>query len=177
MIGEMRDLETAEIAIQAALTGHLVLSTLHTNNAAGAITRLLDMKVEDYLVTSTLNGVMAQRLVRTLCEECRKPRRMLPEYVERMGLDFFLQRQDATLYEAVGCEACHGSGYRGQMAIIEVLLMSDGIRRLILSHAEAREIQRLAAEEGMRTMYQDGLLKALEGHTTVEEVLRVTRDV
>jgi len=177
MIGEMRDFETAQIAIQAALTGHLVLSTLHTNNAASSITRLLDMKVDDYLVTSTVNGVMAQRLVRRLCEACRKPRPVLPEMIERMNLAPLLEGRAATLYDAVGCETCHGSGYRGQMAVIEVLAVSDSIRRLVLQHAEAREIQRVAIEEGMRTMYQDGMLKALDGTTTVEEVLRVTRDV
>jgi general secretion pathway protein E len=177
MVGEMRDFETAQVAIQAALTGHLVLSTLHTNNAAGSINRLLDMKVDDYLVTSTVNGVMAQRLVRRLCEACRKPRQALPELVERMGLKPLMSGRDATLYDPGGCEACHGTGYRGQMAVIEVLALSDAIRRLVLNHAEVREIQRVAIEEGMRTMYQDGLLKALDGLTTVEEVLRVTRDV
>jgi general secretion pathway protein E len=177
MVGEMRDFETAQVAIQAALTGHLVLSTLHTNNAAGSINRLLDMKVDDYLVTSTVNGVMAQRLVRRLCEQCRRPRQALPELVERMGLRPLMNGRDTTLYDSVGCDACHGTGYRGQMAVIEVLALSDAIRRLVLNHAEVREIQRVAMEEGMRTMYQDGLLKALDGSTTVEEVLRVTRDV
>jgi general secretion pathway protein E len=177
MVGEMRDFETAQIAIQAALTGHLVLSTLHTNNAAGSINRLLDMKVDDYLVTSTVNGVMAQRLVRRLCEKCRRPRQALPELIERMGLRPLMNGAEAILYDAVGCENCNGTGYRGQMAVIEVLTLSDEIRRLILNHAEVREIQRMAMEEGMRTMYQDGLLKILDGLTTVEEVLRVTRDV
>jgi len=177
MIGEMRDFETAQIAIQAALTGHLVLSTLHTNNASSSITRLLDMKVDDYLVTSTVNGVMAQRLVRRLCEACRKPRALLPEMIERLGMAPLMNGREPTLYDAVGCEECHGSGYRGQMAVIEVLAVSDAIRRLVLNHAEAREIHRVAVEEGMRTMYHDGLLKAMAGRTTVEEVLRVTRDV
>jgi general secretion pathway protein E len=177
MIGEMRDFETAQIAIQAALTGHLVLSTLHTNNASSSINRLLDMKIDDYLVTSTVNGVMAQRLVRRLCEACRKPRALLPEMVQRLGLAPLMNGREPTLYDAVGCEQCHGSGYRGQMAVIEVLALSDAIRRLVLNHAEAREIHRVAVEEGMRTMYHDGLLKALAGTTTVEEVLRVTRDV
>src|SRR5258708_7036267 len=177
MIGELRDLDEAQIAIQAALTGHLVLSTLHTNNAPSSITRLLDMKVEDYLVTSTVNGVMAQRLVRRLCQVCRKPRPLLPEMIERLGLASLLNGHEPTLYDSVGCEECHGSGHRGQMAVIQVLPVSDEIRRLILNHAEAREIQRVAIEEGMRTMYHDGMLKALDGETTVEEVLRVTRDV
>ena len=177
MIGEMRDFETAQISIQAALTGHLVLSTLHTNDAPSSITRLLDMKVEDYLVTSTVNGVMAQRLVRRLCPACRKPRPVLPEMIQRLGMAMLLDGREPVLYEAAGCDQCHGSGYRGQIAVIEVLVMSDAVRRLVLNHAEAREIQRTAIEEGMRTMYQDGLLKALDGVTTIEEVLRVTRDV
>lgn len=177
MIGEMRDFDTAQIAIQAALTGHLVLSTLHTNDAASSITRLLDMKIEDYLVTSTVNGVMAQRLVRKLCEACRRPRRTLPELIDRMGLASIAGGREATVYDSAGCPQCHGSGFRGQTAVIEVIEMSDAVRRLVLAHAEAREIQRVAIEEGMRTMYQDGLLKVLDGTTTVEEVLRVTRDV
>ena len=177
MIGEMRDFETAQIAIQAALTGHLVLSTLHTNDAASSINRLLDMKIDDYLVTSTVNGVTAQRLVRRLCPSCRRKRRVLPEFVARMGLAEVLNGREPTLYDAVGCELCHGSGYRGQVAVIEVLALSDAIRRLVLSHAETREIHRVAVAEGMRTMYHDGLLKALDGTTTIEEVLRVTRDV
>ena len=177
MIGEMRDLETAQIAIQAALTGHLVLSTLHTNDAASSVTRLLDMRIEDYLVTSTLNGVLAQRLVRRLCEQCRRPRRALPELAERTGLARLAGGREVTLHDPVGCPACNGTGYRGRIAILELLTVSDAIRRLVLRHAEAREIQRVAVEEGMRTMYQDGLLKVLDGVTTLEEVLRVTRDV
>jgi general secretion pathway protein E len=177
MIGEMRDLETAEIAIQAALTGHLVLSTLHTNNAATAVTRLLDMRVEDYLLTSTVNGVVAQRLVRRLCAACRRPRRELPEFYRKVGLERLVDDGDVTLYEPVGCAQCHASGYHGQTAVIEVLRLSDAMRQLVLRHAEAREIHRLAIDEGMRTMYQDGLLKVLDGTTTIEELLRVTRDV
>jgi general secretion pathway protein E len=177
MIGEMRDLETAEIAIQAALTGHLVLSTLHTNNAATAVTRLLDMRVEDYLLTSTVNGIVAQRLVRRLCAACRRPRRELPEFYRKVGLERLVDDGNVTLYEPVGCEQCHASGYHGQTAVIEVLQLSDAMRQLVLRHAEAREIHRLAIDEGMRTMYQDGLLKVLDGTTTIEEVLRVTRDV
>jgi general secretion pathway protein E len=177
MIGEMRDGETAKIAIQAALTGHLVLSTLHTNNAASSITRLLDMGVEDYIATSTLNGVLAQRLVRRLCIACRRPQRVLPEIVERLELAPLLGGREAQLYEAVGCELCHSTGYHGQSAVIEVLSVSDEIRRLILRHATATDLHHAAVGEGMRTMYQDGLLKALSGETTMEEVLRVTRDV
>lgn len=177
MIGEIRDLETAQIAIQAALTGHLVLSTLHTNNAASSITRLLDMQTEDYLVTATVTGIVAQRLVRILCDGCKKSHDALPELAERTGLARLAGGSDVRLFEPVGCPACGGRGYHGQTAVIEVLTLSDAIRRLILHHAEAREIQRVAVEEGMRTMYEDGLLKVLDGTTSLDEVLRVTRDI
>ena len=176
MIGEIRDLETAEIAVQAALTGHKVLSTLHTNDAATTITRLLDMGVEDYLLTSTVNGVVAQRLVRTLCGHCREPRPVLPEMVEQLQLGRFTSSDPITLYQATGCEHCNGSGYLGRTGLLEILELSDPIRRLILRRAESHEIKRAAAEAGMRTMYQDGMYKILAGTTTLEEVLRVTRD-
>ncbi|HRF43949.1 MAG TPA: type II secretion system ATPase GspE [Candidatus Competibacteraceae bacterium] len=180
MIGEMRDLETAGIAVQSALTGHLVLSTLHTNDAAGGVTRLLDMGVDDYLLTSTINGILAQRLVRLLCTHCREPYPALPELVEEMRLYRFVEAHDATpkdtitLYKAVGCEQCGGTGYRGRAAIMEFLLMSDPLRRLVLKHADATVLQAEAQKEGMDTMYEDGLRKAVAGQTTIEEVLRVT---
>jgi general secretion pathway protein E len=177
MIGEIRDVETAEIAVQAALTGHLVLSTLHTNDAAGTITRLLDMGVEDYLLTSTLNGVAAQRLVRTLCVECRRRERALPELVAQLGLERFSDGPEVELWQAVGCEACNGTGYRGRTSLVETLVMDDELRRLVLRRAEAKELQRAALSGGMVSMYEDGMQKALLGETTVEEVLRVTRDV
>ena len=177
MIGEIRDLETAEIAVQAALTGHLVLSTLHTNDAAGTITRLLDMRVEDYLLTSTLAGVAAQRLVRRLCDDCRAQERALPELVEQLGLERFGAGSDALLWRAVGCEQCNGTGYRGRTTVIETLVVDDEIRRLILRRPEAKELQRAALSAGMVSMYEDGMRKALGGDTTIEEVLRVTRDV
>lgn len=176
MIGEIRDLETAEIAVQAALTGHKVLSTLHANDAATTITRLLDMGVEDYLLTSTVNGVVAQRLVRTLCGDCREPRPVLPEMVEQLQLGRVTGSDPITLYHATGCEHCNGSGYLGRTGLLELLVLSDPIRRLILQRAEAHEIKRAAVEAGMRTMYQDGVYKILAGTTTLEEVLRVTRD-
>ena len=175
MVGEMRDLETARIAVQSALTGHVVLSTLHTNDAASGVTRLLDMGVEDYLLTSTINGILAQRLVRRLCPHCREPYEALPELAER----FSRTPRDPgpiTLYHPVGCAQCNGTGYRGRLAIAELLLMTDPIRKLVLSHATATEIQRTAVAEGMATLYEDGLRKALEGRTTVEEVLRVAED-
>ncbi len=177
MIGEMRDLETARIAVQAALTGHLVLSTLHTNDAASGVARLLDMGLEDYLITSTVNGILGQRLVRRLCEHCKVPYPVLPEVIEETGLDRFLAGREPVLYRPVGCERCNGIGYRGRLAIMEFLVMSDAIRRLVLRHAQAREIEQVAIEEGMSTMYQDGLKKAIAGLTTLEEVLRVTTDV
>ncbi|BCX81975.1 general secretion pathway protein E [Methylomarinovum caldicuralii] len=177
MIGEMRDLETARIAVQSALTGHLVLSTLHTNDAAGGVTRLLDMGLEDYLISSTVNGILAQRLVRRLCDHCKQPKELLPEAVEETGLAKLLRPgQKPVLYQAAGCDHCNGIGYRGRLAIHEFLEVSDTIRRQILQHAQAREIEQTALSEGMRTMYQDGLLKALAGQTTLEEILRVTCD-
>jgi general secretion pathway protein E len=177
MIGEIRDIETAQIAVQAALTGHLVLSTVHTNDAASAITRLLDMGVEDYLLTSTINAALAQRLVRRLCENCREP--YLPPEVlaERLGLGGLGSPGGASLYRAVGCAACNGTGYRGRTMILELMPMTDAVRPLVLRHAEAREIQGEAIRGGMQTMYAHGIKKILEGLTTVEEVIRVTRDV
>jgi general secretion pathway protein E len=171
MVGEIRDLETAEIAVQAALTGHLVLSTLHTNDSAGTITRLLDMGVPDYLLTSTVNGVVAQRLVRTLCTHCRTPYQLLPEMVEQLGLD---RAGDAvTVYQAQGCDQCNGTGYLGRTGVLEMLAMTDPIRRLVLRRSEAHEIHQEAVRSGMRSMYRDGLAKALTGITTLEEVMRV----
>ena len=176
MIGEIRDVETAEIAIQAALTGHLVLSTLHTNNAASTITRLLDMGAEDYLLTSTLNGVQAQRLVRTLCHHCRVRERALPELVEQIGLHRWAAEEEIFIFRPQGCEHCRGTGFYGRSTVSEVLVVTDTIRRLILTRAEAKELHKAAMEEGMCTMYEDGMQKALAGLTTVEEVLRVTRN-
>ena len=176
MVGEIRDVETAEIAVQAALTGHLVLSTLHTNSAVSSITRLLDMGVEDYLLTSTLNGVAAQRLVRTLCPHCREAYRALPEMVAQLGLRRFAGDADIILQRPRGCDECTGTGYFGRTTIFETLIMSDTIRQLVLRHAESNELHRAAVEEGMRTMYEDGMIKALAGETSIEEVLKVTRE-
>ncbi len=176
MVGEMRDLETARICIQSALTGHMVLSTLHTNDAPGSVTRLLEMGVEDYLLTSTLNGVLAQRLVRKLCMHCREAWTPLPELVREMCLDALAGGADVTLYRARGCAQCNGTGYHGRVAIIEVLTVSDGIRRLILQHADAGTLMRAAREEGMLTLHEDGCLKALAGVTSLDEVIRVTQE-
>ncbi|MEW5728383.1 MAG: type II secretion system ATPase GspE [Pseudomonadota bacterium] len=174
MVGEIRDVETAEIAVQAALTGHLVLSTLHTNSAAATITRLLDMGVADYLITSTLAGVVAQRLVRRLCPNCRQSYEPMAELVRQTGLDRLDERP--RLYRAVGCASCGGSGYLGRTTLFEVLVLGEEVRRLILRHAEAAEIQTAAVAAGMRTMYEDGLAKVLSGLTSLDEVLRVTRE-
>lgn len=177
MIGEMRDLETARIAVQSALTGHLVLSTLHTNDAAGGVTRLLDMGLEDYLITSTVNGILGQRLVRRLCPHCCEVYPALPEVVDELKLRRFKPDGEVSLYRPVGCERCDGLGYRGRLAILEFLVMTDDIRRLVMTHAQARHIEEQALKEGMHTMYEDGLRKSLEGLTTIEEVMRVTSDI
>ncbi|MBS0194269.1 MAG: type II secretion system ATPase GspE [Proteobacteria bacterium] len=175
MIGEMRDLETCRIAIQSALTGHLVLSTLHTNNAAGGITRMLDMGVEDYLLTSTVNGILAQRLVRRLEPSHAQPYEPLPEVIEEFGLRRLQPEGPIYLWKPVP-SALTPSGYLGRTTIMEFLVMTDSLRRLVMQHAGMGEIETVARSEGMRTMYEDGLLKAMRGQTTIEEVLRVCTD-
>ena len=170
MVGEIRDRETAEVAIQAALTGHLLLSTLHTNTAAAAVTRLLDMGIDDYLITSTLHVVLGQRLVRRLCVDCRVPYEPAREVLER----FSITRTDAPWYRAEGCAKCEGTGYRKRTTIIEALPMSDAVRARILTRADAHSIESLAVSEGMRTMLHHGLERVAAGETTLEEVLRVT---
>ncbi len=177
MVGEMRDLETARIAVQSALTGHLVLSTLHTNDAAGGITRLLDMGVDDYLITSTINGILAQRLVRRLCQHCAEEYTPLPELVEELKLQTYAEEGKAvTLFRPTGCEECGGSGYFGRLSLTEVLVMNDELRRLVMRHANAGEIQQAAIDDGMDTLRQDGLRKSVQGLTTLEEVARVAED-
>lgn len=175
MIGEMRDLETARIAIQSALTGHLVLSTVHTNDAASGITRMLDMGVEDYLLTSTVNAILAQRLVRTLHPDHREAHRLLPEVASELGFTRLVEQDEYTVYRPLPTAENPG-GYLGRTSIMELLPVSDSLRRLVMQHATAGELQKLAVAEGMRTMYQDGLLKCLRGVTSVEEVLRVTQE-
>ena len=175
MIGEMRDLETAKIAIQSALTGHLVLSTLHTNDAAGGITRMLDMGVEDYLLTSTVNAIMAQRLVRRLDPDSREAYEVLPEVVQELGLNKFTDADPIIMYHPGSSEACP-TGYRGRTGIHEILLLTEEIRRMVMKHATSGEIEQYARTLGMRTMYEDGLIKALSGETSAEEVLRVTQE-
>jgi len=175
MIGEMRDLETCRIAIQSALTGHLVLSTLHTNSAAGGITRLLDMGVEDYLLGSTVNGILAQRLVRRLDPETAIPYEALPEVIEQFELHKYTDERPIRLWKP-GSSAANPTGYRGRRAIMEFLVMTDPLRRMVMQRADAGEIERVARAEGMRTMYEDGIAKAVAGITTIEEVLRVTQE-
>jgi general secretion pathway protein E len=176
MVGEIRDAETAEIAVQAALTGHLVFSTLHTNDAAGAISRLLEMGVQDYLLSSSLLGVLAQRLVRRLCPNCRKQvpfsavDGLLPELVSHSGV------VPSVVYEAVGCDACSGTGYLGRVGIYELLPVTSEICKIIVQRADAGAIRNLAVQQGMRVLRDDGWDKVSQGITTLAEVLRVTRE-
>ena len=172
MVGEMRDLETAEICVQSALTGHLVLSTLHTNDSASSVTRLMEMGVEDYLLTSTLNAVVAQRLVRVLCDDCKTKAEMPAKIKDELDS----VENDGFMYVASGCEACHYTGYSGRLCILELLVITDEIRKLILDHADATTLENAALQQGMRTMYQDGLRKVSQGITSLEEILRVTQD-
>jgi len=176
MVGEMRDVETARIGVQAALTGHLVLSTLHTNNASAVVTRLIDMGLERYLLTSTINGIMAQRLVRQLCPACKKPEQLTDEIKSHVYAGDIDQDVPITLYQASGCPECNGVGYRGRIAIFEFLKMSETIARGVLEGASERQISEQAIKEGMQTMYSDGMAKARAGITTVAEVLRVIND-
>ena len=169
MIGEIRDLETAEIAARSALTGHLVLSTLHTNSAAAAITRLRDMGLEDYLVAAVLRGVLAQRLVRRLCPACKRPGPAAPELRQRFGL------AGDTIWHAVGCPACRNTGYRGRQAIAEFLAPDADIERLLFARADQNVIEQAAVAAGMQTMLQSGIAAVEQGETTIEEILRAVR--
>jgi general secretion pathway protein E len=172
MVGEIRDGETAQIAVQAALTGHLVLSTLHTNSAAAAVTRLRDMGVEDYLLTAVLRGIMAQRLVRRLCPDCRREDPAAPELIEHFGLDRRTADRPIVLSRAIGCPACRQTGYRGRTAIAEFLQLTPEIERLIFARADHATIERAAVAAGMETMFDAGLAAALNGTTTIEELTR-----
>jgi general secretion pathway protein E len=173
MVGEIRDLETAEIAIQAALTGHLVFSTLHTNDAPGAVTRLQDMGCEPYLVSSVLNGVLAQRLVRRICQACRAPDH--PDPAELLGLGVS-DPHGVELFRGKGCDECRGTGYRGRTGIYELFRITDEARSLIVRKSPAGEIRHHAVEHGMATLREDGWAKACAGLTTVEEILRVSQE-
>ena len=175
MVGEIRDLETAQIAVQASLTGHLVLSTLHTNSASATLTRLRDMGLEDYLLAAVLRGVLAQRLVRRLCAECRTSYEAPDELVRRFELERHAPGKPVRLWHAVGCPNCRGTGFRGRQAIAEFLTPDAEIERLIFARAENAEVERAAIAGGMVTMFQAGLLAALAGTTTIEEVVRSIR--
>jgi general secretion pathway protein E/type IV pilus assembly protein PilB len=172
LIGEIRDRETAEIAVQASLTGHLVFSTLHTNDAPGAATRLIDMGVEPYLVASSLEMVLAQRLVRLICKECKEP---LPEKDATLLRTQFGSLLPPVLYRGKGCRHCQGTGYRGRTGVFEIMPISEPIRELILSRESAGHIRKAAAAAGMRNLREDGWRLVREGRTTVEEVLRNTK--
>ncbi len=175
MVGEIRDKETAEIAIRAALTGHLVFSTLHTNDAAGAVTRLIDMGIEPFLVASSVEGLVAQRLVRRLCPACKKPRKVDSDFLASVG--FPVERLvEGTLYEPDGCEECRGTGFKGRTGVYELIVITDALRPLIVSRASSNEIKAVALREGIHTLRDDGWNKALAGVTTIEEVLRVTEE-
>ena len=174
LVGEMRDLETAQMGIQASLTGHLVFSTLHTNDAPGAITRLVDMGVPPYLVSSSVIGIMAQRLVRRICKKCAHPYTPTSAELEAAKITPEMAAH-ATFLRGKGCAACNKSGYRGRQAIFELMVMSAKVRELAYKGASTSEIRHAARSEGMRVLYEDGISKVLKGITTIEEVMRVAR--
>lgn len=175
MVGEIRDLETAQIAIQSALTGHLIFSTLHTNDAPSAITRLVDMGIKPYLVSSTVQGVFAQRLVRTICPSCREAYRPSEEEIHALSLKPG-ETQGLELYRGKGCSSCNATGFKGRIGIFELLIMTDEIREMVLNNASSAEILKKAKEMGLRTLKEDGMEKVKRGYTTIEEVMRVTQD-
>ncbi|MCG2660992.1 MAG: Flp pilus assembly complex ATPase component TadA [Kiritimatiellae bacterium] len=174
MVGEIRDFETAEIAIRASLTGHLVFSTLHTNDSAGAITRLIDMGVEPFLVASSVEAIVAQRLLRILCDQCKRP--LKPDNPVLKSIASVKELIGCTVYEAVGCEKCRRTGYLGRLGIFENLLVTDAIRPLIVSRESANMIKQKGLQQGMQTLRDDGWVKVRNGTTTIEEVLRVTEE-
>lgn len=175
MVGEIRDIETASISINTALTGHLVLSTLHTNDSATTLPRLLDMKVESFLVASTVSLVIGQRLVRKICQHCKAEKKLLKEERERIEL-IFNKKITNVLYQGQGCESCNNTGYQGRIVISEILVMTENIRRAIMKKVSANEICNLAKNDGMKTMLEDGYDKAVLGLTTIDEILRVAYD-
>ncbi len=173
LVGEIRDLETAEIAIQASLTGHLVFSTLHTNDAPSAITRLVDMGVEPYLVGSSLAAVLAQRLIRVLCKGCREPYQPTPAALDEIGIR---ASRELTIHRAKGCPRCHHTGYLGRIGIFELMLVNDAVRALVTQNIDAKTIKRVAVEHGLETLRTDGARRVLDGTTSIDEVLRATED-
>lgn len=185
MVGEIRDGETASIAVNAAMTGHLVLSTLHTNDSAGTMPRLIDMGVEPFLVASTVNTIIAQRLVRKLCTECRAPLEMTADMKESIVNQFKkMNVSDAAIknmlkskiMKPVGCQTCKGAGYKGRIGIYEVLEVTEEVRSMIIKEASADQIKVKAIEQGMATILEDGLAKIADGTTTIEEVIRVAKE-
>ena len=174
LVGEIRDLETAEIAIQAALTGHLVFSTLHTNDSASAVTRLIDMGIEPFLVTSSVIAILAQRLVRTACNECKAVYIPDEESLQNIGITPEMNA-GKKIYRGKGCPDCLNTGYRGRTGIFELMILNDPIKNLILKTSDSNAVKRKAVEQRMITLRQDGALKVVNGITTVEEVHRVTQ--
>jgi len=172
LIGEIRDTETAEIAVQASLTGHLVFSTLHTNDAPSALTRLVDMGVEPYLVASSLEAVIAQRLLRMICTHCK--REVSRDEMDRLRTQY--GRLPEVLYQGSGCRECQGTGYFGRKGIFEVMVVTEDVRALILENASPRQLRTVAAERGMRSLRQDALRHLAAGNTTVHEIVRVTKE-
>ena len=171
MVGEIRDLETARIGIQASLTGHLVFSTLHTNDASGAITRLIDMGIEPYLIASSLRSVLAQRLVRQLCTTCRKERSATEEEIRLLGAG----KEKIKVFDPQGCASCGNTGYMGRIGIYELITVNKGMKALILQQCSSDMIRDAAVKNGTKTLIKNGLAKILNGVTSVEEVLRVTQ--
>ena len=177
MVGEIRDRDTAEIAIRAALTGHLVFSTIHTNDSASTITRLLDMGIEPFLVSSSVEGIVAQRLIRRLCKKCRRPVNLDQGFLKEHGFPIEKLAPINPIYEAVGCDECRGTGYKGRSAIFEIMPITDEVRPLVVANATASSIKQAALNAGMKTLRQDGWDKVLQGVTTVDEIIRVTEEV
>ena len=175
LIGEIRDAETAEIAIHSALTGHLVLSTLHTNDAPSAITRLINMGMEDYLLSSTIIGILAQRLVRAACPFCRVPASPDPAVLHEMKMDG-VNLEEGKIFDVKGCPQCGNTGYWGRVGIFELLMVTDEIQKLILGKKDSNVIKESARKHGMRTLREDGWLKVKDGVTTVSEVIRATQE-
>jgi general secretion pathway protein E len=175
MVGEVRDAETARMAIQSSLTGHLVFSTLHTNDSAGAIRRLLDLGVEPYLVSSSLIAIMAQRLLRRVCPDCKKPYQPTTRELRELGLGDLPGNSDAKFYVGAGCGKCFQTGYRGRTGIYELMLINEEIQNLVYQRATAGTIKKLALDSGLQTLRMDGARKVLAGITTIQEVLRVTQ--
>ncbi len=173
MVGEIRDVETAKVAIEAALTGHLVLSTLHTNDAPGAVTRLIEMDIEPFLVASSINCVLAQRLVRKICPYCKIAIDPYPEILKVFD-EFGISNSNINLAKGTGCSQCNNSGYKGRMGLFELMVMSPEIEKLVLKRATAGELSEVAKSQGLKTLKEDGLIKVTQGVTTLEEVLRVT---